>query len=710
MADIDPAPSWAPIRQLETTDRNLAGPGGVLNTQPTSIAARLNLLRDNATALNNTVTGVSSRQDAADSAIASLQSQVLDAPGTLSDLDHGAPITVTGDQFPDILSIDNSRGPVLALNESIADLARRDEWLKAQIEGFEDTGGSDSIGFLRNNPGAEGRSVQNKLSERVSVLDFGANPNGEDATKTTEAFTAAAAAIASGGVLYIPIGVYALENSVFLAWNTSLVLDAGTKIIPKNTGAFTASAIFLVNTLDGVTPAPNPFPNVTGFCENLWVDNSATPELVVGAAIVGAPMEFRNVRTNSTHFTVKSTNSYLDHFRIRGAYITQPRGTQYQIQLTGLGDGLLLESIHSYSDVGTPNAAQLNNCRGGAIIGSIGGNYRFSRCSALTMQGFHLETGQIISRGSDLAMRDGFFYCGNAPRVVFEDTAERRTCVMKNVLFNFNLDLVPSGYTPYDVEICDNLALSVSDCYKVTTIANDAGKSEQCGIMVRHVTDGPVPLWNRFSYFTSKSGVIKRAKTVQLNYEQFCGSGAMFTNTFSALTSLAKWTAESGTYYYNAVLYWDAVRRVGVTNSEAERSHVLTLDGNGVILPLNGLTNLSSQGVFRLYRGTTAGAYTHYVDVPIINCANLYDSGDNVNGYLWQTRTTGGKDPVETVGFFKVDGTQAQMRRSAAPGSGTFVVGDKVEITPPVAGGKIGSVCVTAGSPGTWKSWGTIDT
>lgn len=84
MANIDPTPSWAPIRQLETTDRNLAGPGGVLNTQPVSIAARLNLLRDNATALNNTVAGVSSRQDAADSNISSLESQVIDAASVAS--------------------------------------------------------------------------------------------------------------------------------------------------------------------------------------------------------------------------------------------------------------------------------------------------------------------------------------------------------------------------------------------------------------------------------------------------------------------------------------------------------------------------------------------------------------------------------------------------------------------------------------------------
>lgn len=173
MANIDPAPSWADIRQLETTDRNLAGPGGVLNTQPTSIAARLNLLRNNATALNNTVAGVSSRQDAAESAIASLQSQVIDAPGTLSDLDHGAPISVTGDQFPDVISIDNSRGPVLALNESIADLAQRDEWLKSKVEALSLESGSQSVGYAQDSDLAEIRNVSSKLSDIVSVLDFG---------------------------------------------------------------------------------------------------------------------------------------------------------------------------------------------------------------------------------------------------------------------------------------------------------------------------------------------------------------------------------------------------------------------------------------------------------------------------------------------------------------------------------------------------------
>lgn len=55
MANIDPAPSWADIRRLETTDRNMAGSGGILNDPITSIAARLNLLKGSVTALGSSV-------------------------------------------------------------------------------------------------------------------------------------------------------------------------------------------------------------------------------------------------------------------------------------------------------------------------------------------------------------------------------------------------------------------------------------------------------------------------------------------------------------------------------------------------------------------------------------------------------------------------------------------------------------------------------
>lgn len=46
--------------------------------------------------------------------------------------------------------------------------------------------------------------------------------------------------------------------------------------------------------------------------------------------------------------------------------------------------------------------------------------------------------------------------------------------------------------------------------------------------------------------------------------------------------------------------------------------------------------------------------------------------------------------------------------RAAAPSSGTHVAGEIVFNQDPIATGFIGWVCVTGGTPGTWKSWGVI--
>lgn len=44
----------------------------------------------------------------------------------------------------------------------------------------------------------------------------------------------------------------------------------------------------------------------------------------------------------------------------------------------------------------------------------------------------------------------------------------------------------------------------------------------------------------------------------------------------------------------------------------------------------------------------------------------------------------------------------------AAPTDGTWQRGDIVLDETPTAGGFIGWVCTTAGTPGTWKTWGEI--
>jgi hypothetical protein len=54
-------------------------------------------------------------------------------------------------------------------------------------------------------------------------------------------------------------------------------------------------------------------------------------------------------------------------------------------------------------------------------------------------------------------------------------------------------------------------------------------------------------------------------------------------------------------------------------------------------------------------------------------------------------------------------GSDASLSASTTPTTGAWIAGDKIYFTNPAASGDIGTVCVTSGSPGTWKRFGQID-
>lgn len=82
----------------------------------------------------------------------------------------------------------------------------------------------------------------------------------------------------------------------------------------------------------------------------------------------------------------------------------------------------------------------------------------------------------------------------------------------------------------------------------------------------------------------------------------------------------------------------------------------------------------------------------------------------NYNLHSWAS-----SDKVKRVefneNFEKVDTELKKLQHlkaSTEPTTGTYILGDIVYNSNPVAGGYIGWVCVTAGTPGTWKSFGQI--
>lgn len=116
---------------------------------------------------------------------------------------------------------------------------------------------------------------------------------------------------------------------------------------------------------------------------------------------------------------------------------------------------------------------------------------------------------------------------------------------------------------------------------------------------------------------------------------------------------------------------------------------------------------------------TGAGATNAALVFQALNGGNLYTASypGLGGGVLRWSYTTGGDDIMQwgtdgTIFVYQVMTLQSGLKgfatRTAAPSSGAHVVGEIVFNSDPVAGGFIGWVCVTAGTPGTWKSWGAV--
>lgn len=94
----------------------------------------------------------------------------------------------------------------------------------------------DQLGYVMGSGNAVNRTIQSKLRERVSVLDFGASPSASAATNGA-AFEAALTYIqdsykpgtagpgSAGGILYVPAGNYNIDRSLEVGYGVTLQGD-----------------------------------------------------------------------------------------------------------------------------------------------------------------------------------------------------------------------------------------------------------------------------------------------------------------------------------------------------------------------------------------------------------------------------------------------------------------------------------------------------
>lgn len=114
--------------------------------------------------------------------------------------------------------------------------------------------------------------------------------------------------------------------------------------------------------------------------------------------------------------------------------------------------------------------------------------------------------------------------------------------------------------------------------------------------------------------------------------------------------------------------------------------------------------------LLRFDRNQIESCHTGIVLGAISEAADMVVEGNRFIGVTTPLAGSGGGLGGYNAGYIgrRDDARLVLLGLNAAPGIGTWAVGDRTEFTAPSAGGNIGAVCTGAGNPGTWKSYGAI--
>jgi hypothetical protein len=189
------------------------------------------------------------------------------------------------------------------------------------------------------------------------------------------------------------------------------------------------------------------------------------------------------------------------------------------------------------------------------------------------------------------------------------------------------------------------------------------------------------PVFNAYSHMASKeSDYIQGALRITDTLGLLPFTPAVLSSA-SIGTEYAAWEGAAGTYFYRAQYLYDTVRRVGAAGT-AEVSATTTVGGGGVVL----LVEAGYRTMIRLFRGTSTGTYTHYVDVPLIAGIRITDNGNDVIGFPWVARGAGGADAVNpgSISQYNIAPADADMTNTAAYGN--VVVYARSSMTIPTLG------------------------
>src|SRR3982750_4748199 len=583
------------------------------------------------------------------------------------------------------------------------------------------TGLSELLGH--NAAGHTARAAVGNVTGGVSVTAFGADPTG--VADSTTAFQGAAD---SGAMLVrVPVGTYKLTSTVEMP--VGVVLEGegrGSKIVAATGGTFklpsavaTGGFLFFLNATSNGSTWSQSYPNMqSGGIKNLWIDNVSSIANLRGVYAFGGQVFEELKMTRLLSAIHRAPAHYSDSFECRRVLCQIPIGSsvgdvlEYQLQIHGQGDGLIIEGCHFPYDQSAARmvkGVELKGTIGGELRALICGDHKIYQCDEIAISGCHLERGQLTIDSSNVVIiSTAFFADTRIPLTLAATDAERFQVVLRDTSFWWlEGDMEWAGS---DVQITTEASVRISNCRRLFSKSGGVDKSQLAGIKIEKSDASALTAFNEKSFLASGDGLIDPGYIVAPNY-----SLAVVNTSFPGLSSAAAdstttWQGTTGTYYYQAQLLYDTTRLLGRASAGAEVSVALTNGGSGARL-LVDFGSKPRRAKLRLYRGPSTGSYDYYVIIDAIATSRLYDNGSECNGHAWVSRAAAAVDTINSgSGDSHIEWREGLciVTSAAVPTVGTFTLGDQqlphsASTASPVTRRR----CVLAGTPGTWRpeSW-----
>ena len=575
-------------------------------------------------------------------------------------------------------------------------------------------------------------------SGTINVKDYGAT--GDGVTDDTTAIQAAidVAEAADGGEIYFPKGIYAISSTLEVAKKgISLIgssMDAtdGVILLSKTGGTFTDDIMLLLNIAKSDTTTwVDAYPNFqSGEIKNIAFSNFNSGTVITGLKAIkySGSHKFENIHFRRFAKSIeKASGDYGDTVTIeRCAFTESLDATNYQVDLSGLGDCFVLRQLHFSSTLdagGMVYGIRLNTATGGNLSGIIGGKHSLQNVTGTEFHTSHIEVGYLLLDDSTISIHDNTFYTeedstgtgseAGTEAIVLTSSSGSSSAVRATLSLYDNIFIkMPNSRSGFDstdkAEIAFNTYWSVYLRNNIRTISESGVVSRRYQTVIDIAKDDNtiVDDWRNHAHFLNAGAWVHADGIVDIT-----GHTRNLSVTFGGFTSVTTndigvFAGATDTYYYQAQLFTDTTRLLGRVPTSSEVSVAVTNGGDVPWLDIAlGSVDYLGGFILRVYRGTSTGSYDKYVDIPLWGCDILVDDGNVINGYAWKSRGAAAIDTLTTgnsnIATWTAGRVQASGAASVVITNGTWKAGDEYHnITNTVSGGwlTLGARRLTSGS------------